>query len=113
MKASARPVRVRRLEASVSDLLETGLAATAARRRARIRRGLLVAIAVLYVVSIPWYREADATPQVLLGLPDWVTLAVGCYIAAAFLNAAAWLMTDVSDDIADEAAPGASGDRRP
>ncbi len=33
----------------------------------------------------------------LLGLPDWVAVAVLCYVAAAVLNAAAWLLTDVPD----------------
>jgi hypothetical protein len=35
----------------------------------------------------------------LFGLPDWVAVALGCYLAAAFCNALAWLLTDVPDDL--------------
>jgi len=65
--------------------------------RARLRRALLAAIGVLYVVSIPWYRTPGAEPELWLGLPDWVAIAVGCYAAVAVLNAAAWLLSDVRD----------------
>ena len=70
---------------------------TAALRR-RLRRILLALIGVLYAVSIPWYREADDTPAIWLGLPDWVAVAVLCYVAVAFCNALAWLLTDVPDE---------------
>jgi hypothetical protein len=62
-----------------------------------MRRGLLVAILALYVVSIPWYRTGGS-PTLVLGLPDWVALALGCYAGIAILNAAAWLLTEVPDD---------------
>ena len=52
----------------------------------------------LYVISIPWYREAGQTPAIWLGLPDWVAVAVLCYVAAAACNALAWLVTDVPDE---------------
>ena len=58
---------------------------------------LLAAIALLYVVSIPWYRETGAEPEIWFGLPDWVAVALGCYVAVAVLNAIAWLRTDVSE----------------
>jgi hypothetical protein len=63
-----------------------------------IRRWLLVAIGLLYVASIPWYREPGAASGVVLGLPDWVTVALGCYVAVAVLNAAAWRRTEVADE---------------
>jgi len=65
--------------------------------RALIRRLLLVLVAVLYVVSIPWYRPSGAQPEILWGFPDWVAVALACYVAAALLNSVAWLMTDVPD----------------
>lgn len=65
--------------------------------RRTARAGLLAAIAALYVVSIPWYRDTGAVPGLLFGLPDWVAVALGCYVVVAFLNAAAWLLTDVPD----------------
>ncbi len=64
----------------------------------KIRAGLLVLIGVLYALSIPWYREGGADPELWLGLPDWVAVAVLCYAGAAVLNAAAWLVTDVRDE---------------
>ena len=75
---------------------------------------MLLAIGVLYVVSIPWYRTPGEAPQMLLGLPDWVAVALLCYAACAVLNAVAWLLTDVperEDDIpeGDDASPGRVG----
>jgi hypothetical protein len=67
---------------------------SAARRR--LRMGLLAAIAVLYALSIPWYRDGGDV-EIWLGLPDWVAVALGCYAAAAVLNACAWLLTDVPE----------------
>ncbi|MGY8805028.1 MAG: hypothetical protein ACKVK6_12425 [bacterium] len=52
-------------------------ASSRARARARVRRLLLAGIAVLYVVSVPWYRETDAPLRVWFGLPDWVAVALG------------------------------------
>lgn len=63
-----------------------------------LRRALLVCIGLLYLFSIPWYRSPAAQPQLWLGLPDWVTLALGCYVAAAVLNAWAWLLTEIEDE---------------
>jgi len=65
--------------------------------RRRVRLLLRARIALLYIVSVPWYRSAAETPRVILGLPDWVAVALACYVAAAFLNAGAWLLTEVRD----------------
>lgn len=61
-----------------------------------VRRVLLGTIAVLFVLSIPWYRDGAEVSR-WLGLPDWVAVALVCYVAIAVLNAAAWLLTDISD----------------
>ena len=66
--------------------------------RRNLRRLLLVVVAVLYAVSIPWYRETSDYDVFWLGLPDWVGVALLCYIAAAVCNACAWLLTDVRDE---------------
>ncbi|UCE85404.1 MAG: hypothetical protein JSU66_13835 [Deltaproteobacteria bacterium] len=67
-------------------------------RTARRARGVLLGlIGVLYLVSIPWYRPTGAVPSMVLGLPDWVFVALVCYVLIAVLNAIAWLLTDVSD----------------
>ncbi len=66
-------------------------------RHRRLRRALLAGIAGLYVLSIPWYRESGASASRVFGLPDWVAVALGCYVAVAILNSIAWLLTDVED----------------
>lgn len=66
--------------------------------RRRVRRLLLLAIGLLYVASIPWYRPAGAEAEIWLGLPDWVLVAVLCYVGVALLNAAAWLLTEISEE---------------
>jgi hypothetical protein len=63
----------------------------------RVRRGLLVAIGILYVVSVPWYRSGGGEPEIWLGMPDWAAVAVVCYAAVAVLNALAWLLCEVHD----------------
>lgn len=55
-------------------------------------------IGLLFAASIPWYR-GEAPPGRLLGLPDWVAVALLCYTLAAVLNSVAWLLTDVPDSI--------------
>jgi hypothetical protein len=62
---------------------------------------LLCLIGVLYAASIPWYRS-DAAPAMIFGLPDWVAVAILCYAAAAILNSAAWLLTDISEPAGDD-----------
>jgi hypothetical protein len=65
--------------------------------RRRIRFTLLALIGLLYAISIPWYRADDAPLELIFGLPDWVAVAVGCYVAVAILNAFAWLLTDIPE----------------
>jgi hypothetical protein len=83
-----------------------------------VRRACLCAVGVLYAVSIPWYRTAGEAPRLWLGLPDWVAVALVCYVAAACLNALAWVVSDVRDAPpgSDEAfrgrPPGGAGDTR-
>jgi hypothetical protein len=62
-----------------------------------MRGALLALIGLLYVLSIPWYRASDQTPSVLFGLPDWVAVALACYIGVAVLNSIAWALTDIAD----------------
>lgn len=77
--------------------------------RRGIRRALLVLIAVVFVLSIPWYREAGAEPGIWLGLPDWVAVALLCYLAAAALNAAAWFFTEIPEPPSEPGGAGSSG----
>ena len=79
--------------------------------RARLRRLLLVLIVVLYVLSIPWYRADDQPLRVVAGLPDWVAVALGAYVAVALLNAMAWGLTDLPDEAPDEDAPQGAAER--
>lgn len=59
-------------------------------------------VGLLYVVSVPWYRDTDAPLRVWLGLPDWVAVALLCYVGVAIANALAWSWTDVFDDPEEE-----------
>jgi hypothetical protein len=68
-----------------------------------IRRVLFCLIALLYAASIPWYR-GDAPPATIFGLPDWVAVAIFCYAAAAILNSAAWLLTEIPESVGDDEA---------
>lgn len=61
------------------------------------RGWLLAGVVLLYVISIPWYRSPDAPVELWFGLPDWVAVALGCYVGAAVLNALAWMRTDVPE----------------
>ncbi len=62
-----------------------------------LRRLLLAGVALLYALSIPWYRPAGAEPVLWFGLPDWVAVALLCYAGAALLNALAWWLTPIDD----------------
>ena len=65
----------------------------------RIRSALLLLTGLLFVFSIPWYREPGAASAPgWLGLPDWVGVALACYVAAAVLNSVAWMLTEIPDD---------------
>ncbi len=71
-----------------------------------LRKLLLAAIGALYVLSIPWYREPGASPEIVLGLPDWVVVSLGCYVVAALLNSLAWLWTEVEEREPDDSERG-------
>lgn len=70
-----------------------------------VRPFSLLAIVLLYVLSVPWYREPGAAPKIWFGLPDWVFVAVVCYVGVALFNGLAWLATDVVDEPEDEDDP--------
>lgn len=74
------------------------------RVRRRVHLACMVVIALLYLVSVPWYRDAEAPLRLWLGLPDWVAVALLCYVGVAIMNAVAWIISDISDvsDDADE-----------
>ena len=74
-----------------------------------VRRVCLMLIGVLYVVSVPWYRESGEAPAIWLGLPDWVAVSVLCYVGVAVLNAFAWAATDVEDELPGDEAPPPDG----
>jgi hypothetical protein len=71
------------------------------RVRRRVHFACMIVIALLYLVSVPWYRDAEAPLRLWLGLPDWVAVALLCYVGVAMANAVAWIVSDVSDDADD------------
>ena len=72
------------------------------RSRRLLRTALLISIGLLYVLSIPWYRPTGQIPDVLFGLPDWVTVALLCYTGVALLNAVVWAISDFRDPPREE-----------
>jgi len=73
----------------------------AANKRRRVRFLLLLGVVALYGISVPWYRSADQPLRLWLGLPDWVTTALLCYLGAAGLNFVAWHLTEIPEPEAD------------
>ena len=69
--------------------------------RTLVRRLALVGVAILYLLSVPWYRSGDVPVGITAGLPDWVAVALFCYVGVAILNGVAWLLTDVPDEDPD------------
>jgi hypothetical protein len=63
----------------------------------RVRVILFSAIALLYLISVPWYRATGDEVAIVFGLPDWVAVALACYVGVAFLNCAVWLLSEVPD----------------
>ena len=79
-------------------------------RRRSLRVACLALIAILYVMSVPWYRDTDAPLRIWWGLPDWVAVALLCYVGVAVMNAVAWSLMDVSDESEISEASGDAGD---
>ena len=75
---------------------------TAGAPKRGLRRWLLCLIGLLYLLSVPWYRDGDAELRLIFGLPDWVAVALGCYVAIAILNCIVWLRTDIDDDAGEQ-----------
>lgn len=55
------------------------------------QRWYLPAILVLVVFSVPWYFAPGEIGSVILGLPVWVWLSLGCSVALSSLTALAVL----------------------
>ena len=68
------------------------------RRWQRVYFSCLIAIAGLYILSVPWYRERDEPLEIWLGLPNWVAVALLCYVGVAILNSIAWSVVEISDE---------------
>jgi hypothetical protein len=56
-------------------------------------------VVLLFALSIPWYRSSGEATSLVFGLPDWVAVALGCYLAVAILNALAWLLTEIPERV--------------
>jgi hypothetical protein len=71
-------------------------------RRRLIHVSCMIVIALLYVVSVPWYRDVEQPLEIWFGLPDWVAVALLCYVGVAIVNGIAWSVVEVSDEVIDE-----------
>ena len=69
------------------------------RWKRNLRGFLLICIGALFVLSIPWYRSSGGPVQLVWGLPDWVAVALSCYVGVAVLNSLAWLLSEFEDDV--------------
>lgn len=76
-------------------------------QRRFIYSACMIVIALLYIISIPWYRDAGGPLRLWLGLPDWVAVALLCYVGVAIVNGVAWSVTDVPDAPDESEGPGA------
>ncbi|WP_252178241.1 hypothetical protein [Endozoicomonas sp. 4G] len=59
-----------------------------------LRTALQLLMFSLLILSVPWYRTPGATPKIYLGMPDWVVLALSCYILVIFINLLLWVSRD-------------------
>lgn len=71
----------------------------------RLRTLLLALVGLLFVLSIPWYRSTGDEVVMIWGLPDWVAVALGCYVGVAVLNSIAWLLCEIEDTEPPETRP--------
>lgn len=79
------------------------------RQRRTVRFTCMILIGLLYIVSVPWYRDDGGPLRLWFGLPDWVAVALLCYVGVALVNAVAWHVTevpDIADGSEDREAPG-------
>ncbi|MGI9283463.1 MAG: hypothetical protein ACR2PX_28095 [Endozoicomonas sp.] len=56
-----------------------------------LRTALQLLMLLLLIISVPWYRTPGSDPNIYLGMPDWVILALTCYVLVIFINLLLWL----------------------
>ena len=66
----------------------------------RIRPLLLSLLPILILISVPWYRDTNSEPRFSLqaGIPDWVTVAIVCYLLHAIISACIWVFFPPADN---------------
>ena len=65
-------------------------------------------------IDIDLEADVDNASSFKGDVPDWVAVALGCYVLAACLNSLAWLSTDIDDDetALDESTLGSGSEER-
>ena len=53
----------------------------------RSRPWIWAVYGVLFAASVPWYLPAGSPPRLWLGLPHWVVISLGAYLAVAVFTA--------------------------
>ncbi|WP_062262881.1 hypothetical protein [Endozoicomonas arenosclerae] len=56
-----------------------------------LRTALQLLMLFLLILSVPWYRTPGTEPVIYLGMPDWVLIALTCYVVVIFINLLLWL----------------------
>ncbi len=71
---------------------------------------LLLAIAGLYIVSIPWWA-GSGRPDIVLGMPLWAVIALAATLGVSCLTAFAVLHRWDDDDLEDDVDPSSPDSR--
>lgn len=51
------------------------------------QRWFLPAILAILTISVPWYWKTGATGPIILGLPSWIWVALGCSLGVSTITA--------------------------
>ena len=64
----------------------------------RLLRLCYVAMPLVALYSIPWFDNPEQQPEMVFGLPLWVTRAIVCLLVMSLLNLLAWYLQAALSD---------------
>ncbi len=56
-----------------------------------IKNSFIFLMLILLIMSVPWYRSDEQMSNTLFGFPEWVMVAIACYLAVTLINIGIWL----------------------